>query len=403
MQKVFLLILLSVSISAQAQDPILTVGSHFPDMWIIQMSNAPIKEFRFNKPDGKFYILNFWGTWCSPCIPEMDSLALLQKQNSGQLQVIAISDDDEIRKTNYLKKKPSGIWLATDTNYTLYKMLNLAAVGQSAILNPERKIVALVRTDSINQLMIDRLFRGDSIAMTAHVKMPMIEEQGDPFGVDSLMTHSATLRGYKQGQQSMGKQYRLGAFEGRRLSWFNVSLGTLYRSAFGIKTYRIQERYEGAVTEKEVDHFEDKSTLYCVDFLVPNGKQESLYPLLRQFLQQNLPIKARLDKEWMEVYVLKIKKGAHPEIKASMAGQTEKSFSGKGYSGIRVTVTDFAEDYLTNELGIPVIDETGLKGFYDIKTRVELRNKQGILNSIEALGFEVEKAKREMPVLIYHR
>ena len=91
-----------------AQEPVLKVGSPFPEIAITQISNAPFKEFYLNKvKDEKYYILNFWGTWCSPCLPEMDTLAKLQKKNAGKIQVIAISDDNELRKAKYLKNKPS--------------------------------------------------------------------------------------------------------------------------------------------------------------------------------------------------------------------------------------------------------------------------------------------------------
>lgn len=45
---------------------------------------------------GKVILLNFWATWCAPCIAEIPRFAEWQREYGGRgLQVIAISMDDE--------------------------------------------------------------------------------------------------------------------------------------------------------------------------------------------------------------------------------------------------------------------------------------------------------------------
>jgi cytochrome c biogenesis protein CcmG, thiol:disulfide interchange protein DsbE len=44
---------------------------------------------------GKVVLLNFWATWCEPCLTEMPTFVEWQKQyGSGNFQVIGISMDD---------------------------------------------------------------------------------------------------------------------------------------------------------------------------------------------------------------------------------------------------------------------------------------------------------------------
>lgn len=42
---------------------------------------------------GKPVVLNFWATWCPPCIEEMPSLVQLQKQLGDKVTVLAVSED----------------------------------------------------------------------------------------------------------------------------------------------------------------------------------------------------------------------------------------------------------------------------------------------------------------------
>jgi cytochrome c biogenesis protein CcmG, thiol:disulfide interchange protein DsbE len=42
---------------------------------------------------GKVVVLNFWTTWCAPCIEEMPSLAQLQRKMGPNVVVLAVSTD----------------------------------------------------------------------------------------------------------------------------------------------------------------------------------------------------------------------------------------------------------------------------------------------------------------------
>jgi len=70
-----------------------------------QSVNAPAPEFTIqdsernvslNQFRGKILVLNFWATWCPPCVEEMPSLVQMQKkmQDKG-VTVLAVSVDDD--------------------------------------------------------------------------------------------------------------------------------------------------------------------------------------------------------------------------------------------------------------------------------------------------------------------
>ena len=53
---------------------------------------------------GKPVILNFWATWCPPCIEEMPSLVRLQKKVGNRAVILAVSiDTDEAAYHKFLK------------------------------------------------------------------------------------------------------------------------------------------------------------------------------------------------------------------------------------------------------------------------------------------------------------
>jgi cytochrome c biogenesis protein CcmG, thiol:disulfide interchange protein DsbE len=59
-----------------------------------------LDEFR-----GRVVVLNFWATWCGPCIEEMPSLVQMQQRMKGKgVEVLAVSvDADQGAYQNFLK------------------------------------------------------------------------------------------------------------------------------------------------------------------------------------------------------------------------------------------------------------------------------------------------------------
>ncbi|WP_316833246.1 redoxin domain-containing protein [Pedobacter aquatilis] len=387
-----------IAINAAAQGLQAKTGEQFPDIPIQNLINAPLKSVALSKPQNKIYILNIWGTWCSPCLPEMDTLAKLQLANPNTIQVIGLSDDTPERLNAYLKKKPSKIWLASDTAGFFYDLFALAYVGQSIIVNPKGKIVALVKSDSINQQMINKLIKGETVKSSGETKKQKMTGDGDPFAVDSTLTHNFTLRGYMQGQPAGSKRYLSnGAYKNRRISFTNATILGLYKAAFDIVSQR-QVAFE--LPEKEVTDYENKETLYSLDLLVKPEQKDSLMAILQKYLSLNLPVKARIEYREMPVYAL-----VNKNFKATESAKSELSygFSGRGYDGTGVRMADFADDYLSNEFSLPVVDETGLNKRYDIKTNVELRSRDGIMKSINDIGLALEEKNKKMKVLVFYK
>ncbi len=62
-----------------------------------------IPQFTLTDPDGgklelasligKPLLVNLWATWCAPCVAELPSLDRLAGERSGDLQVLAVSQD----------------------------------------------------------------------------------------------------------------------------------------------------------------------------------------------------------------------------------------------------------------------------------------------------------------------
>jgi thiol-disulfide isomerase/thioredoxin len=400
MKKFLIIVILFIACKSSAQNYVLKPGDKFPEINIGPIINAPVTQLNLNQyPSNKLFIINFWGTWCSPCIPEMDSLAKLQAKFNNQIQVVGLSDDPITRLKKYLVKKPSKIWLALDSTSLLYQMLNLASVGQCIVVNSKHEIVALLKSDSVDEKTIRQLIKGVKVSSNGETKNQLNTTDKDPFGVDSLLTSNFTIRGYMKDQKGMSRRYANGIYGGRRVSYFNTSLVLLYKQAYDITSDK-QVIYEG--TAKKYAGYSNKDLLYCFDLLVRPDQKDSLHSIMQQKLRAEMPVKARIEMRDTDVYILKLKDAGKIMVPKSKETMLSYEFGGNGFDGKGITLDQFADLYLSNEYNLPVLNESGVEGLYDIKTIVELRTQEDINKSISDIGFNVIKARRKIKTLVLY-
>jgi peroxiredoxin len=78
------------------------IGSNAPE-FVVQDSDRSVDLNQFH---GQIVVLNFWATWCPPCVEEMPSLVEMQRRMKGKgVTVVAVSIDvDENAYRQFLKQ-----------------------------------------------------------------------------------------------------------------------------------------------------------------------------------------------------------------------------------------------------------------------------------------------------------
>jgi len=108
--------------------------NHVAPDFTVQDSDRTValRDFR-----GKVVILNFWATWCPPCIQEMPSLTTMQARLGDRVNVLAVSVDDDAEAYN--------------------RFLREHNIGLLTVRDPERKTNRLYGTDKFPETyIIDR-------------------------------------------------------------------------------------------------------------------------------------------------------------------------------------------------------------------------------------------------------
>ena len=85
-----LLCFLAVFTGCERGDVPNLVGKPAPDFTVQDSARTvSLRDLR-----GKVVVLNFWATWCPPCVEETPSLVAMQKQMKDKVTVFSVSLDD---------------------------------------------------------------------------------------------------------------------------------------------------------------------------------------------------------------------------------------------------------------------------------------------------------------------
>ena len=86
---------------------------------------------------GKIVLLNFWATWCAPCIDELPSLMELQRR-MPQVEVIAISrDEDPDAYQRFLKKYQVDLHTVRDPSLKVQDLYGTVQIPETYVIDKQ--------------------------------------------------------------------------------------------------------------------------------------------------------------------------------------------------------------------------------------------------------------------------
>jgi thiol-disulfide isomerase/thioredoxin len=121
------------------------------------------ERFKLSSLRGKYILLDFWASWCMPCIAAMPRVDSLYKQYGGdKLAIVSVSIDKS--STSWLKeqRKHHIPWFNTitaDTEITQY--FHIVAVPYTVLISPEGEVIITeegLATDSIITRKLKEIF-----------------------------------------------------------------------------------------------------------------------------------------------------------------------------------------------------------------------------------------------------
>ncbi len=124
-----------------ASNPDFQVGEPIPDFTLSTLDGQVVSSSNLL---GNPVVLNFWATWCGPCVKEIPTLKTLAKDSDAQVVTIAIDDNGAAAVKPFVDKH--------DIEYTvllgdsaLFKRFNGWAIPYTLVLDSSLQVVSFHR------------------------------------------------------------------------------------------------------------------------------------------------------------------------------------------------------------------------------------------------------------------
>jgi peroxiredoxin len=135
-----MLALFCFALYSSLHETVVNAGDKAPDFTVTADSGQTFTVHNFN---GKLLLLNFWATWCAPCVEEVPSLNQLARQLGPQgLVVLGVSvDKDPKAYRNFLQHFPVSFQTSRDPDEKVNLKYGTIQFPESYLIDRNGKVV----------------------------------------------------------------------------------------------------------------------------------------------------------------------------------------------------------------------------------------------------------------------
>lgn len=130
----------SIALWDALRDKVINVGDSAPEFAVQTDSGMTITRSNFG---GKLLVLNFWATWCAPCVRETPALQALHRQlkDSGVVVLGVSLDKNEKKYKDFLKRFGVTYPMSRDAAATVSGAFGTYRYPETYVINKDGKVI----------------------------------------------------------------------------------------------------------------------------------------------------------------------------------------------------------------------------------------------------------------------
>ncbi len=398
----------------------ITIGQSLPDLILRNIINNKTTVINTRDYRGKMLILDFWATWCTPCVAKMPKMDSIQKQFSKEIQILPVTyqSKTEVQKlmSKSAKFKAVSLPYATSDNI-LRGLFPHKELPHYVWVNDSGKVIAITGIEQITadtiQMMLNK--STSSLKTKKDVFKKFDRETGVLFQdlgfVENDVKYQSLLTDFKEGLSPRMDIISDDKKKIRKITVLNGWIKFLFRIAWSSDTLFLNEAaillevkdttkiISTAVGDKFRDWLKDNSWTY--ELIVPDYMSSKVFQVMRNDMLNFFPqYNAGLEKRVRRCLVLerisgndKIKsKGGKPQVNIDPLGAVLTN-SKLGYLVAQL-------NHYLQTLDMPVIDATGYIVPVDLVLDVNITNVESLRKALKIYDLDLVEKDYEIDVLV---
>ena len=118
-------------------------------------------EVTLSQLEGKGVLINFWATYCEPCIREMPTIqAQYEKYKDKGIEVIGINTgENEVTVTGYVNRLGVQFPIILDKNYKIVDLYQTGPLPRSIFIDKEGYVQSIILGEMNEKIVEDNILR----------------------------------------------------------------------------------------------------------------------------------------------------------------------------------------------------------------------------------------------------
>jgi len=422
----------------------LKVGDQCPNFKFGKMINYSKPTSELNDFKGKLVIIDFWATWCGPCVDALPKLDSLQQKYKNQLMILPSTPDLAEKVSSFIRnsKKLKNLKLPSIVeNIELKKFFPHKVIPHDVWIDGNGVLLAITAAEEINEKNIEKYLHGQQITVKQKKDMlgvnfekPLlfdgIKGKPGPIAKDKLLSSSLILEfveglGSADGSPMVNDSTAM-------IKCTNSQIESLYQTAFGT-THKSPlpedwSRFDYSLrrSSRLIWEAKDSSLYYWWGrdirslTIIPPEKMYFTYELvlprkdslkLNQYMVQDLNryfgdrlgIEGVKEKRTVKCWVLKrtgskdliATKGGKPDFRMDV--DTERLM----FKNVKMNEFLFWWQMIgLDRYPIPIVNETGYIGSIDLDLKANPTDIESVRKAIQKYGLDLVLDRRELDMIV---
>jgi thiol-disulfide isomerase/thioredoxin len=360
-------------------------GTPAPPLDSLQLLQAPAgARTDWASLKGKVVVLEFWATWCSPCVASLPHInQLVESLDPARFQFISIDDEDPKDVQRFLTKKKMAGWVGVEPSGGIIAWYGIKSRPTSIIIDGDGKIVAATEIDSVSVADLQAVAEGKSVAF---------KPVSEPTSLDCASAASSAV------QPLFSISFSKAAPDAKASQVNHSPTGTDF----------LGDGADGFMTNL-FDPFENR---YVVNEPLPDGHYDLrvnfvdvpnsvMVAAVQQAVLSGMHLQIQPKTVTKNAYILWATEASKTLLSPSASTHKVK----RGYwHGIYILMNGTMDDLayiLATGLENPVINQTGIEGAFDARFTIA-GNDIATLNAVlkEKLGLELVQGFQPMTMTV---